>query len=103
MYKEDYKRANMQMLPALEADGNRTNRQIFWHSFLLIPVSLMFSYIGILGNFYFWGSLGFGTLFLISGIPLMKNYTFDNAKILLKTSVLYLPLLFLTIIIDKLL
>jgi protoheme IX farnesyltransferase len=103
MYKEDYKKANMQMLPAVESSGNRTNRQIFWHSLLLIPVSLMLNYNGVLGDFYFWGALSFGLLYLLSGIPLMRNYTFDNARILLKISVLYLPLLFLTIIIDQLL
>ena len=103
MYKEDYKKANMQMLPTVESNGNRTNRQIFWHSFLLIPVSLMLNYIGILGDFYFWGALSFGVLYLISGIPLMRNYSFDNARILLKMSLFYLPLLFLTIIIDQLL
>jgi len=103
MYKEDYKKANMQMLPAVESNGSRTNRQIFWHSLLLIPVSLMLNYNGILGNFYFWGALSFGLLYLLSGIPLIRNYTFDNARILLKMSVFYLPLLFLTIIIDKLL
>lgn len=45
MCKEDYARANFQMLPVLEKDGKRTNRQIIWHSLLLIPVSVMPSYI----------------------------------------------------------
>lgn len=102
MYREDYKKASMKMLPAVESDGSRTNRQILWHSFLLIPVSLMLNYNGLLGNFYFWGALCFGLLYLLSGIPLMRNYTYGNAKTLLKMSVLYLPLLFLTIIIDQL-
>jgi protoheme IX farnesyltransferase len=102
MCKEDYERANLKMLPVLETDGKRTNRQIIWHSLLLIPVSLMPSYIGLLGMTYFWGALILGIGYLVSGFPLIKNYSLQNAKLLLKSSVIYLPALFLIIILDKL-
>lgn len=102
MCKEDYARANFQMLPVLEKDGKRTNRQIIWHSLLLIPVSVMPSYIGILGIKYFWGALILGLGYFISGFPLVKNYSLVNAKLLLKVSVIYLPALFILIIVDKL-
>jgi protoheme IX farnesyltransferase len=102
MCKEDYARANFQMLPVLEKDGKRTNRQIIWHSLLLIPVSVMPSYIGILGIKYFWGALILGLGYFISGFPLVKNYSLENAKLLLKVSVIYLPALFILIIVDKL-
>jgi protoheme IX farnesyltransferase len=101
MCKDDYERANLKMLPVLEKDGARTNRQIIWHSILLIPVSLMLSYIGLLGMIYFWGALLLGIGYLISGFPLVKNYTLENAKFLLKVSVVYLPALFGMIILDK--
>jgi protoheme IX farnesyltransferase len=102
MCKEDYARANFQMLPVLEKDGKRTNRQIIWHSLLLIPVSVMPSYIGILGIKYFLGALILGLGYFISGFPLVKNYSLENAKLLLKVSVIYLPALFILIIVDKL-
>ena len=102
MCKEDYERANLKMLPVLETDGKRTNRQIIWHSLLLIPVSLMPSYIGLLGMTYFWGALILGIGYFVSGFPLIKNYSLQNAKLLLKSSVIYLPALFLIIILDKL-
>ena len=100
MCKEDYKKAGFQMLPVIENESNRTNRQILWHAFLLIPVSLFFVVTGILGEIYFWGAstLGFG--YLISGIPLFRDTTVDNAKLLLKTSVIYLPALLIVIFID---
>jgi len=56
-----------------------------------------------LGDIYFWGAMILGFLYLGSGIPLIKNYTYENARMLLKISVLYLPLLFLTILIDQIL
>jgi protoheme IX farnesyltransferase len=102
MCKEDYERANLKMLPVLETDGKRTNRQIIWHSLLLIPVSLVPSYIGLLGMTYFWGALILGIGYLVSGFPLVKNYSLQNAKLLLKSSVIYLPALFIIIILDKL-
>ena len=103
MCKEDYERANLKMLPVLETDGKRTNRQIIWHALLLIPVSLMPSYIGLLGMTYFWGALILGIGYFISGFPLVKNYSLANAKFLLKVSVVYLPALFGMIILDKML
>ena len=100
MCKEDYKKAGFQMLPVIENESNRTNRQILWHAFLLIPVSLFFVVTGILGEIYFWGASALGFGYLISGIPLLRNTTVDNAKLLLKTSVIYLPALLIVIFID---
>ena len=100
MCKEDYKKAGFQMLPVIENESNRTNRQILWHAFLLIPVSLFFVVTGILGEIYFWGASALGIGYLISGIPLLKKTTIDNAKLLLKTSVIYLPALLIVIFID---
>jgi len=74
----------LEMLPVLESDGKRTNRQIIWHSLLLIPVSVVPSYIGILGISYFWGALILSVAYFISGFPLVKNYSLENAKLLSK-------------------
>jgi len=103
MFKDDYKKAGLQMLPVMEPDGSRTNRQIIWHSFLLIPVSVVPVYIGILGMIYFWSAIILGVGYLISGFTLAKQYSVDNARFVLRVSVFYLPILFLTIIIDKIL
>ena len=60
MYQDDYQKAGYHMLPVLEKESQRTNRQIIWHSILLIPVSLVLHFIGILGIFYFYGALLLG-------------------------------------------
>ncbi len=101
MFKDDYKKAGLQMLPVMEPDGSRTNRQIIWHSFLLIPVSVVPVYIGILGMIYFLSAIILGVGYLISGFILAKQYSVDNARFVLRVSVFYLPILFLTIMIDK--
>jgi len=101
MCKDDYKKAGFMMLPVIEEDNARTNRQIIWHGFLLIPVSLYFVITGALGIFYFWGAIFLGLGYLFSSIPLLKESSIKNAKILLKASVIYLPLLLIIILIDK--
>ena len=90
------------MLPVVEPDGLRTNRQIIWHSLLLIPVSLVPVYINLLDSIYFWTALILGIGYLISGFILAKQYSVDNARLVLKVSVFYLPILFVTIMVDKL-
>ena len=101
MFKDDYEKANFKMLPVVEPDGSRTNRQIIWHSILLIPVSIMPVYMELLDMFYFYVALGLSIIYMMSGFLLAKKYSTQNARLVLKVSVLYLPALFLTIIIDK--
>jgi len=103
MFKDDYKKADLKMLPVVEPDGIRTNRQIIWHSLLLIPVSIMPVYIGLLGMVYFWIALILGLGYLISGIILANKYSIENARFVLKFSVFYLPILFLIIMVDQIL
>tara|TARA_B100000029_G_scaffold465557_1_gene500304 strand:- start:816 stop:1697 length:882 start_codon:yes stop_codon:yes gene_type:complete len=100
MFKDDYRKADFQMLPSIEETSSRTNRQIIWHLFLLIPVSLIPFYIGLLGKIYFVGAIVLGVAYLISGLLMIKSYTIENAKTLLRVSVIYLPILFLIIIFD---
>ena len=101
MFKDDYEKANFKMLPVVEPDGSRTNRQIIWHLILLIPVSIMPVYMELLDMFYFYVALVLSIIYMMSGFLLVKKYSTQNARLVLKVSVLYLPALFLTIIIDK--
>ena len=102
MFKDDYKKAGLKMLPVVEPNGSRTNRQIIWHALLLIPVSVVPVYINLLGMIYFWAALILGIGYLLSGFILAKQYSVDNARLVLKVSVFYLPILFLTIMVYKL-
>ena len=101
MFKEDYEKAGLKMLTVLEPDGRRTNRQIIWHSLLLIPVSLVPVYMNLLGIIYFYGALLLGLGYLLSGFMLVKKYSVDNARSLLRMSVIYLPALFGIILLDR--
>lgn len=100
MYRDDYKRANLQMLPSIEKTSSRTKRQIVWHLFLLLPVSLIPFYIGLLGPMYLIGAVVLGLIYLLSGLQMIKSYTLKSARTLLRVSIIYLPVLFLIIIFD---
>jgi len=100
LYKDDYKRANYQMLPVVEPDGKRMFRQILWHSFLLIPVSLIPTLLGRSGSIYFVGTLILGLTFFTISLVFCLKHTETNARRLLLASVIYLPILLALVVWD---
>jgi protoheme IX farnesyltransferase len=94
MYREDYKRAGIRMLPVVEPEGRITGQQIVAYTLMLLPVSLLPTLIGISGKIYFYGAIILGALFLLSSITAALSKSRQQARRLLLASVLYLPLLF---------
>ena len=94
MYKEDYGRAGIRMLPVVEPEGRVTGQQIVAYTVMLLPVSLLPTLIGISGRVYFYGAIVLGSFFLISSISAAFSKSRQQARRLLLASVLYLPLLF---------
>src|SRR3989338_7594559 len=54
IYRDDYARGGFKMLPVIDPKGTNTFIQIFITTCLLLPISLMPSYLGISGNFYLY-------------------------------------------------
>ena len=52
MYREDYARAGILMLPVVEPDGRVTAQQIVVYTVMLLPVSLLPTLLGIVGQVY---------------------------------------------------
>ena len=100
MYREDYARAGIKMLPVVEPDGESTARQILLYSVLLIPISLLPKWMGMTGNIYFIGALAMGLWFLYSGVQVSLDRTKAKARKVLLTSVVYLPVLYLLMVLD---
>src|SRR2546423_12802072 len=94
MYREDYGRAGIRMLPVVEPEGRVTGQQIIAYTLMLLPVSLLPTMIGISGRVYFYGAIILGLLFLSSSISAALSKSRQQARRLLLASVLYLPLLF---------
>lgn len=94
MYREDYARAGILMLPVVEPDGRLTKQQIVVWTLMLVPVSLAPAALGISGSIYFVGALVLGALFLATCVAAAVTLSRRNARRVLLASVLYLPLLF---------
>ncbi len=108
LYREDYQRAGIQMLPAVESDGRATARQIVLYSLVLIPASLAPTFLGMSGRTYLAGAIALGLAFFWTGARLAKlrlapatAQSKARARQVLQASVFYLPLLFALMMINS--
>ncbi|MCC6858912.1 MAG: protoheme IX farnesyltransferase [Bryobacterales bacterium] len=101
MYREDYARAGIVMLPVAYPDGEATARQMVMYSLALIPVSMVPSLLGMAGKFYFFGALVLSLLYLYSGLRASLERTIGRARTVLVASVFYLPLIYGLMLLDR--
>lgn len=101
LYREEYKKAGFVMLPGNDPDGIRTGRQAISHTLGLIPVSVCPALFGTAGVVYFFGALVLGMAFLWCAIQFSRDLTRARARQLFFASILYLPILFGLMALDK--
>jgi protoheme IX farnesyltransferase len=101
LYREDYARANFQLLPVLEPDGTSTGRHIVVHSLALLAVGLLPTTLHVAGPVYFVTAFVLGVAMLICGVMLAKSYSSAAARRLLFASLIYLPALLVVMALDK--
>ena len=101
MYKDDYARAGIRMLPVVEPDGRSTARQIVVYGMALIPVSLTPALMGMSGIVYGLGALVLGLWFLYSGVRVALDRNILRARHVLLASVFYLPLIYGLMLLDR--
>jgi protoheme IX farnesyltransferase len=101
MYRDDYARAGIRMLPVVEPDGRSTARQIVVYGMALIPVSLTPALMGMSGIVYGVGALILGLWFLYSGVRVALDRNIIRARHVLLASVLYLPLIYGLMLLDR--
>jgi protoheme IX farnesyltransferase len=94
MYREDYGRAGILMLPVVEPEGRVTAQQIIVYTVMLLPVSLLPTLLGTSGRIYLFGAIVLGLLFLCASVRAAFSKSRQQARQLLLASVIYLPLLF---------
>lgn len=101
LYRDDYARAGIQLLPIVEPDGKSTARQIVTNCLALVVVGLLPTLIGLAGPVYFFAALVFGMAFLGYGISFALSRTVPSARQLLLASLLYLPAVLIVMALDK--
>jgi protoheme IX farnesyltransferase len=100
IYREDYARAGLQMLPVLDVQGTITARQMVSYCLVLIAVSLLPAFWGLTGRMYTFGALVLGFFFLLCTIRFIQDRSVPEARRVLRASLIYLPALLALLLLD---
>ncbi len=100
MYKEDYSKAGFKMLPVVAPNLESTVRQSLIYTVLMILSSAIPFFLAISGFVYLVGVLMIGFMMFFYAFRLWRSKTLSSARKLFFSSIIYLPLWFLVIIID---
>jgi len=100
MFKEDYAAGGFKMLPVVQPDGKDTFRHSLAAAMLLIPVSLWPTFVRMTGWTYFFGALLLGLWFLAACVRWRLSERSEDARKVLRVSIIYFPALLLLILID---
>lgn len=101
LYKDDYKRAGIRLLPVVDPDGNIAGRQIVCDCLVLLAVSLLPTFIGLAGPVYFVGALTLGIGLLGCGCAFTLWRSTTDVRRLVLASLVYLPALLLLMVLDR--
>jgi len=102
IYRADYGRAGLRMLPVFDPSGSSTGRKMVGFSMALVLVSLapvVFIHAGLL---YLAGALLLGGLFLASTLAFARQISDAKARGVLRASLIYLPLLLALLLLEGL-
>jgi len=102
LYRDDYARAGIRVLPVLDGDGRATGLRAVTNCLALVPVALLPTVVGLAGAAYFLIALALGLAFLWSAVGLARGGTAADARRLLFASLVYLPVLLAAMAVDKL-
>jgi protoheme IX farnesyltransferase len=101
LYRDEYARAGVRLLPVVDVEGTSTERQIVTGCLALLVVSLLPTLIGLAGPLYFAGAFVLGTAFLALGVRQALTPSAGAARRVLFASLLYLPILLALLAFDK--
>ena len=100
IYRDDYARAGLRMLPVVDRRGDMTSRQMVSYCLVLIPASLMPVLLGQAGILYLLGALLLGVGFLGATVGFLRERSVQRARRVLKFSLIYLPALLALLLIN---
>jgi protoheme IX farnesyltransferase len=101
LYQRDYAAGGFKMLPVIDPKLRLTSRMIVLYGVALIPVSLMPVGVGMAGSVYLAGAVLMGLAFLSYCVSCAVSKERLDARKLFFASIIYLPLLFAVMMIDK--
>jgi protoheme IX farnesyltransferase len=102
LYRDDYRQARIPLLPVLEPDGRRTGQQALLYAAALWPVSLMPAAIGLADVPYSILAALLGAGLIALSAMFARERTTLTARRLFLYSIIYLPLLWTALVLDRL-
>jgi protoheme IX farnesyltransferase len=99
---EDYEKAGIHMLPSRSGKTQFTGLQCMFYSIILIPLATMPRLVNISGNIGMWISILCGVLYFLASVNFYLKNDHKSAKGVMFASFLYLPVVLLALILDKL-
>lgn len=102
IYQEEYAKAGFKMLPSVDPDGSRTAQQSVSHTLGLMLASLAPVVLHLAGTVYLIAALGLGSFYLFQAIRFARRLDIPSAKKLFFASIIYLPLLLIALVANKL-
>ncbi|APW60094.1 heme o synthase [Paludisphaera borealis] len=100
IYRDDYARGGMKMLPGVDPRGTMTGRQSTLYALALVPAGLLPSIVGLAGPFYFVGAMILGLAYLESAARFWSCVNDATARRLLRASIVYLPAVLLLLVLN---
>jgi protoheme IX farnesyltransferase len=101
IYRDEYARAGLKMLPVVDVRGGITGRQMILYSLALIPISVVPALLRSAGPFYLAGAMLLGTVFLFTTLRFYRNRSLEQARRVLHASLIYLPALLVLLLLDS--
>jgi heme o synthase len=102
IYRDDYARAGIPLLPVIEPDGRRTGHQALLYAAALWPVSLLPALVGLAGAPYSIVATCLGFVFIGLAALFARDRSQPNARRLFLFSLTYLTLLWGALVADRL-
>ncbi len=102
IYREDYTRGGLMMLPVVDPSGHITGRQSAAYALALVPASLLPVAVGLAGPVYFLGALALSVFYLMAALRFCRDVNETTARRLLRASFLHLPLTLLLLLVNPL-
>jgi heme o synthase len=100
MYRDDYGRAGLRMLPVVDAQGTSTSRKMIAFCLALTAVSLVPAVQFGAGPIYTLGALLLGGYFLLTAVRFRGEKSASRARAVLRASLVYLTLLLALLLLD---
>ena len=103
MYRKDYERGGHLMLPVTEPSGTSTVGQTLFFTIILLVVSFLPLALGLTGWIFGVSAGVLGLWFVRVSFRFFRTYTVQDARAVLRASIVYIPVLVLALLLDRIL